>query len=221
MAVQDDVRENELISLFGLKKPKNATRGGIDAVLKIDDSIIPFELKSTSTKSVTTVRDFGPEHIKKWINKHWLIGVYDEKGIKLQYSLYASPKQMLPWIKEKEMYIAPDFSLVHRAPILLTLTDLYFVLGKKEKYTLAEANSIQKKQYKIKEYKELMDVDDGYSPETMLKIFQDRCRYLLSRGATLNNPHIPASYFKGWERITKNHSEKLIKLVNQALSDNV
>lgn len=63
-----------------------------------------------------------------------------------------------------------------------------------------------------------MDRHMGYSPERMLSILQDRCRYLLERGSTLNNPHIPASYFKGWERITTNHAQCLRELLTQSLS---
>ncbi len=221
MPVQDDVRENELIKLFNLRKPDNATRGGTDAVLDFEGKELEFELKSTTTGSVTTVRDFGPEHIKKWIGKHWLVGVYDENGANLQYCLYGSPKQMEPWIKDRELYIGPDFSLIKKTPELLTLDDMYEVLGKKEKYTLQDALALQKKQYTTAEYHELMDIENGYSPERMLKILQDRCRYLLSRGATLNNPHIPASYFQGWEKITENHIDRLRELVAEALQDKV
>ena len=52
----------------------------------------------------------------------------------------------------------------------------------------------------------------------MLKILKQRCKYLIERGSTLNNPHIPASYFDGWERITKNHAKRLNELVFQSLS---
>ena len=64
MTVQDDRRENELIHLFELRKPVNATRSGVDAVLDWNNQQIPFELKSSTKASVTTVRDFSPEHIR-------------------------------------------------------------------------------------------------------------------------------------------------------------
>ena len=91
-------------------------------------------------------------------------------------------------------------------------------MGDKEIYTLEDAKKLQKKQYKIAEYKELMDVKDGYSQERMLQILKNRCQYLIERGSTLNNPHIPASYFEGWERITENHETRLKELVNQSLN---
>ncbi|MEQ9552230.1 MAG: hypothetical protein RIM23_21790 [Coleofasciculus sp. G3-WIS-01] len=62
-----------------------------------------------------------------------------------------------------------------------------------------------------------MDLFQGYSPERMLSILKDRCQYLIERGSTLNNPHIPASYFQGWKRITENHAQRLRELVAEAL----
>ncbi|MGH3609863.1 MAG: hypothetical protein ACRDRD_17525, partial [Pseudonocardiaceae bacterium] len=40
-------------------------------------------------------------------------------------------------------------------------------------------------------YRALMDRKNGYSPERMLTLLRERCRYLLDRGSTRNNPHIP------------------------------
>ncbi|MGK7920045.1 MAG: hypothetical protein AB4080_08575 [Trichodesmium sp.] len=66
---------------------------------------IPFELKSTTKNYVTIVRDFRPEHIKKWRGKHWLFGFYEKGGKTLKYCLYTSPKMMAPWISEKSAYV--------------------------------------------------------------------------------------------------------------------
>ena len=219
MSVQDDAREVEVRELFGLHVPDDHSRGGTDAVLELDGKIIEFELKSTTKGSVTTVRDFGPDHVEKWKSKHWLIGRYKSvkgRGVKLSYCLYGSPAMMAPWINEKAAYIAPDLSLAGLAPAKMTIDDLYIVLGKKKIYSYEDAWALQKKQYKKEEYDQLMDVDNGYSPERMLQILKDRTAYLLRRGSTLNNPHIPASYFKGWERITSDHSERLIELVRDS-----
>lgn len=198
MTVQDDRRESELITLFQLKKPPNATRSGTDAILDFNGLIIPFELKSTTSSSVTTVRDFGLDHIKKWQGKHWLFGFYNREGTELKYCLYASPQVMAQWISEKEAYILSDYKLAQLAPELLTMDILYEILGQKEVYTSKDARSLQKKQYTTQQYREKMDLTQGYSPERMLSILKDRCRYLIERGSTLNNPHILASYFQGW-----------------------
>jgi hypothetical protein len=217
MTVQDDRRENQLITLFQLNRPPNATRGGIDAILELNELSIPFELKSTTSSSVTTVRDFGLDHIKKWQGKHWLFGFYNKEGTELKYCLYASPQVMTYWISEKEAYILADYKLAQLVPELLTIDVLYDILGQKNVYTLEDARSLQKKQYTTKKYFEKMDLTQGYSPEKMLSILKDRCRYLIERGSTLNNPHILASYFQGWEQITDNHAQRLRELVTESL----
>lgn len=220
MSVQDDRREKELIALFQLKKPQNATRSGTDAILDLNGLEIPFELKSTTSSSVTTVRDFGLDHIKKWQGKHWLFGFYNKEGTELKYCLYASPLAMTKWISEKEAYILSDYKLAQIAPELLTIDILYEIIGEKDLYTLEDAKSIQKKQYTAQQYRAKMDLPNAYSPQKMLAILKDRCRYLIERGSTLNNPHILASYFQGWEQITTNHAQRLRELVRDALQDN-
>ena len=219
MVIQDDEREKEQIKLFGLTKLEAEGRSGIDAILILEDgSNIPFELKTTTSGPVATARDFGPDHILKWENKHWLISKYSSNGRYLEYSLYGSPQAMSKWIKEKEAYIEPDFALAKIIPDRITLKDLYRIIGKKQIYSLADAKKLHKQQYRISEYKELMDKEQGYSPKRMLEIVKDRAKYLIERGSTLNNPHIPTSYFNGWERITSNHKKRLRVLVTQSLS---
>ncbi|NET16164.1 MAG: hypothetical protein F6K08_26735, partial [Okeania sp. SIO1H6] len=181
---------------------------------------IPFELKSTTKTSVTTVRDFGPEHIKKWKGKHWLFGFYDKGGKNLKYCLYASPKMMNSWISEKSAYIASDYKLAQLIPELISISLLYEIVGQKEIYTLEDAQRLHKRQYTIQEYQNKMDLEFGYSPERMLLILRDRCQYLIERGSTLNNPHIPASYFQDLERITNNHAQRLRELVTEAIQEN-
>jgi len=214
---QDDLREQEMIELFELIKDENEGRSGIDAFLDLDGTNIPFELKTTSSKSnsVTTVRDFGFDHIQKWQNKHWLFGFY-KKG-KASYK-YGSPALMQNWIKEKEEYIKPDLQLAKIASKNLTLEDLYIVLGEKESYSLEDAKSIQKRQYSTNKYIKLQDITNGYSKSRMLHILKDRATYLMERGGTLNNPHIPGSYFKEWEEITENHAARLREMVRSCIN---
>lgn len=216
MTFQDDQREEETRKLFALEKNENEGRMGVDAVLHIDEKTVEFELKTTSTGSVTTVRDFGPSHIKKWEEKHWLIGVYDATG-KPKYFIYGSPDDMKPWINEMANYIKPDFDLSQIISNKLSLEDLYSILGKKEKYTLEDAQQLHKKQYTKEEYLKMMDVTDGYSSKRMLQILKDRSEYLMKRGSTLNNPHIPASYFDNWPKIEKDHAKTLRKMVKSKM----
>lgn len=218
MPVQDDAREIELMRLFNLTVPEDRSRADIDAYLHLGGQRIPFELKSTTGRSISTVRDFGEDHIRKWRNLHWVFGFYDPAGQRLLYCHYASPAGMARWIEDKWAYVRPDVLLADHAPNLVTLTMLHEILGIKPVYTLADARLIHKAQHSGAEYRARMDHPDGYSPQRMLEILRDRCRYLLSRGATLNNPHIPGAYFAGWERITADHAIRLRDLVRTALA---
>ncbi|MCK5523743.1 MAG: hypothetical protein KAI83_11480 [Thiomargarita sp.] len=212
---QDDGREHQMIELFELVRDTSEGRSGVDAFLELGENRIPFELKTTSKCSVTTVRDFGPEHIKKWQGKHWLFGFYQEKYV---YYNYGSPSMMAPWIEEKAEYIHPDFDLANIVSKKLTLYDLYQICGKKKLYSYHDARRIQKKQYKKDKYLALQDMKGGYSSNRMREILNDRAKYLIERGSTLNNPHIPASYFSDWEKITDNHAMRLRNLVKQSLN---
>lgn len=209
---QDDDREDAMITLFNLYKDETEGRSGVDAFLKINGETIPFELKTTSQGSVTTVRDFGPDHIRKWKNKHWLIGFF-VKG--REYYKYGSPSMMAEWIKSKEKYIAPAFKLAELVPAKINLEEMYRIIGEKEVYTYDDAKAIQKLQYKKEKYLQLQDLKQGYSPRRMLEIIKARAQYLIERGSTLNNPHIPFAYFDGWKEITKNHAEQLRIMVQE------
>lgn len=224
--VQDDARERELRDLFQLE----GTTGRIepDGILNLDDQAIEFELKSTTVGTVSTVRDLGPDHIRKWENTHWIFGFYttnQETGrLKLEYCLYASPAKMAPWIEHMEEYIKADFGLAALVPELVTLDVMDELIGHKEAYSLEDAKSIQKRQYNKDKYMELMDLEDGYSRGIILEILRDRCKYLIRRGSTLNNPHIPKGFFEENftedEMITENHAIRLRELVREALQDN-
>lgn len=214
---QDDIREDAMRVLFDLRKDETEGRSGIDAYLDLDSESLPFELKTTSTGSVTTVRDFGPDHIEKWKDKHWLIGFFMSGR---EYYKYGSPSMMAHWIQSKELYIKPDFMLAELASSKLDLDDMYLVLQEKALYTYEDAKALQKMQYKKEEYIALQDLKKGYSPERMLHIIRDRARYLIERGSTLNNPHIPFSYFDGWIEITENHADQLRQMVRDYLNEN-
>lgn len=213
MAVQDERRELAQIGLFELEKPDGEGRSGVDAILNIDGLEIPFELKSTTDGSVTTARDFGNNHIKKWRGKHFLISKFIKSGAAIEYTIYGGPLDMEPWLKLKEDYIKPDYMISAVAPAKLNMNEMEEIIGLKDSYSYEDAKKIQKSQYSKKKYLDLMDMKDSYSPKRMLEILQDRCRYLLERGSTLNNPHISKKYFEGWPRITQNHSQELRKLV--------
>lgn len=217
MAVQDDRRELEQIELFQLARPTSRSRAGTDGVLEISGDTFEFELKSTTKDSVTTVRDFGMDHIRKWTNKHWLFGFYTKGGKALEYTRYASPAMMAPWIEEKRQYVEVDFRLAKLAAEKLVLQDLFELIDEKPKYRLEDAQALHKKQLKKAEYQRLFDLDNAYSQQKMLEILKLRCVYVVERGSTLNNPHIPKRVLEGFPKITENHAAKLRKLVIQSL----
>lgn len=213
MTAQDDAREREMVGLFNLTVPPDRRRADIDGTLRIDGRTVPFELKSTTGRSISTVRDFGPEHIRKWRDLHWLFGFYTPDGNRLLHCHYASPDGMSAWIGDKERYVRPDVVLADHVPELVTETMVVEILGDKPVYTPADARLVQKNQYSADRYRELQDVPGGYSRRAMLGILRDRCRYVIQRGSTLNNPHIAGSYFDGWERITEDHAARLREMV--------
>ena len=92
---------------------------------------------------------------------------------------------------------------------------MYHLIGKKGVYTYDDAKAIQKRQYKKERYLQLQDLRKGYSPGRMLEIVKNRAKYLIERGSTLNNLHIPFTYFDGWAEITKNHAEQLRVMVRE------
>lgn len=214
---QDAAREDDMRDRF--KLGDSSGRGGEDAYLEVDSKSVPFELKSTGTPSgsVSTARDVGRQHFAKWRSRHWLFGFYrTENGTLIpQRFIYASPVEMEPWIAEQEDYVMLDWALTDFAPGLLGLDALKRVFGQlKDHYSLEDAQQLLKRQKldldameptlrsllaKLAEpparmtseaYRIFMDLPDGYTPPRMLLMLQERCRYLLDRGSTRNNPHI-------------------------------
>ena len=197
MAVQDDQREREMCQLIGLRKGEG--RSDVDAFLDFlahgQNFSAPIELKSTTRGSVSTARDVGPDHIAKWRARIWVFGFYDASGIELQGLLTLGPDDMEGWIGKVESYIAPDFAIGRRIADKLNLEDLYIICGEKSKYSLSDAQALHKRQWNRDRYLSEMDDFEGYTPSKMLEILKLRARYLIQRGSTLNNPHIPRSFF--------------------------
>lgn len=228
MAAQDDAREREMRTLFNLTRPVDAGRSDVDAVLHLKGRSVPaalrgrvvqFELKSATSgrASISTGRDFGLHTIERWRDRHWLFGIYsrDAKGDQaLEYCMYGSPRTMKPWFDEQEDYVKYDVELAEHVPELLTLSVLRSVMGKQSAFSREEAKLLMKKQYSAEDYRATADLPGQmYSQAAMLEMLRERCQYLIERGSTRNNPHIPASYFKDWERITEDHAARLRELV--------
>ena len=197
MAVQDDRREKEMCQLLGLQEGEG--RSEVDAFFDFVANekfySAPIELKSTTTGSVSTARDVGPTHIAKWRSRIWIFGFYNPSGTSLRKLLVLGPNEMEGWIGQKEQYIKPDFAIGDRVAERLDVEDLYIICEKKSKYSLEDAKSLHKRQWNQEKYRSEMDDADGYTPEKMLEILKLRAIYLNQRGSTLNNPHIPKSFF--------------------------
>lgn len=228
MTAQDDARESEMRSLFNLTRPEEYGRADIDAVLELKGRAVPeqvrghqisFELKSATggRPSISTVRDFGLHYIEKWRRLHWLFGIYE--GGKLQYCLYGSPKAMKPWFDRMAAYIGPDVALADHADSFISASTLTAVLGSRRRFTRDDARRLMKNQCSSADYDAASDLSNGeYSRSAMLAMLQQRCEYVIRRGSTLNNPHIPPSYFAGWERITEDHAARLRELVVESIT---
>lgn len=201
MAVQDDGRERELIRLIGLRS--GVSRSGVDAYYDFSAEGVryttPIELKSTTSRSVSTARDVGLHHIEKWRQRVWVFGFYDRPGNRLEDVLVLGPQDMEPWIGKLERYIAPDIAIGERVAMRLSIEDLHVICGEKAVYGLEDAKSLHKRQWTKARYDREMDVDGGYSPGRMLDMLKLRAKYLNARGATLNNPHIPSTYWSPFE----------------------
>lgn len=220
MPVQDDEREREMRQLFNLRIAPERSRSDIDAYLKLGEETINFELKSTTGKGFSTVRDLGPDHLAKWRDGlHWIFAVYSDGGAHLDYCYYASPADMEPWFEAKEQYIAPDLALADALPPMASEQQVIDAFGSKQTYTTAEAKRIMKNQWSAEEYKTQQDVPEGgFSLARMTDLMQRRARYLLLRGSTLNNPHVPMGYFTDFEKIEEEHASRLRELVQGYLS---
>jgi len=116
--IQDDVREDMLKKIFSLKDSGEG-RMGADA---IDDKKRRYELKSGSKKMVTTARDVGLHTIKKWREKHWLVGFGKVKQNKFLFDeiFYLSPNDMEPFYQKIENKIQPDLDLLEEIKINLS-----------------------------------------------------------------------------------------------------
>ena len=179
IVAQDDEREKRLRDLFNLVRPPGAGRHGIDGILTIDGREIEFELKSVTTKngSVSTVRDLGRDHIRKWKHIHWIVGFWIDD--ELADCRYGSPDDTKAWIDDKWEYARPDFEMAQLVPGLVTIETMFKIIGKKDPYTPDDARRLHKDQFTTEQYRAYMDQELGYSPQRMLEIFKERVKYVI------------------------------------------
>ncbi|UCV01008.1 hypothetical protein [Acidovorax radicis] len=213
MPVQDDERERELVRMFNLNWDPAHQRAGVDAVLDVEVNGENFrfdvEVKSSTGTTVSTARDVGMDHIKKWRRMLFVIGFYSKEARRpeLQHCLCLTPVDMEPWIASIEAKISIDFKLALWASRRLLVEDLYEVCGEQESYSIEDAKRLHKQQWTADEYQAALDlVVDGkprISPQRMLEILQLRLQYIAQRGATLNNPHITKTHLSSFEETNR------------------
>jgi hypothetical protein len=204
--VQDDAREQELVREFNLHWDPDHQRSGVDATLDIGIGPKTFridvEVKSTTSKGVSTARDVGIDHIQRWRRMFFVIGTYEKRGhrLALQRSLCLTPLDLEPWIAGLESYIAPDYLIAQRASARLDLPDLFVICEKQATYSVDDAKKLHKRQWTAQQYKDAADIEVAGKPrisqQKMLEILRLRSAYIAERGATLNNPHIPLTYLE-------------------------
>lgn len=220
MAVQDDSREAEMRDLFGLSETPDRKRSDVDAVLTLPNRVLKFELKSTTRTSFSTVRDLGPEHIEKWATMHWLFAFYDVSGRTIESAYYGSPAQLLQWVTGIDQYIRPDQILAELMREKVDESVVDAVLGQGDFFTQSDAERIQKRQWTKSDYLKNRDLADGFSRSKMHEILKSRVHYLIARGSTLNNPHIPGSYVRNLTKLSLSKTEageSLLKAVQKEL----
>ncbi len=204
MTVQDDERERELVRIFNLAWDPDHQRSGVDAVLGIDiagrNYYFEVEVKSSTGSTVSTARDVGMEHIRKWRRKMFVVGFYSKEPRRpeLQRCLCLTPVDMEPWIASVENKIAIDYTLATMAARKLELDDLFQVCTEQSTYSIEDAKRLHKLQWTNKQYVDAQDVVENgkrrISQQAMLKILRLRSKYIAERGATLNNPHVTKAH---------------------------
>ena len=233
MTVQDDARERELCRIFNLQWSREHQRDGTDASFKIEINgatvEIPVEVKSTTGNTVSTARDVGMPHIKKWRSHFWIIGFYTKtRDPDLIKTLCLTPDDIEPWVASIEAKILPDFNLAKSASKRLVIDDLYEICGKKEYYTIADAKRLHKQQWSVAQYQKALDLEiDGskvISKEGMLSVLKLRSTYIAERGATLNNPHVTAKFLNSFTNsdraIEEDWAQKLREVAREYLTKN-
>jgi hypothetical protein len=206
MTVQDDERERELVRMFNLSWDPAHQRAGVDAELVIEMDArrirLDVEVKSTTGATVSTARDVGIEHIRRWRKMFFAIGFYSREARRpeLQKCLCLSPLDMEPWIVSVENKVQIDFKLAERASRKLMLDDLFDVCGEQATYSMQDAKRLHKSQWTVAQYEAALDTHQAsqqrISQQKMLEILQLRSKYISERGATLNNPHVTKAHLK-------------------------
>jgi len=111
MPIQDDHREDVLIAQFNLIKYSDHARGVYDAS---DHNHNKYELKSTTTTTVSTARDFSDNHIARWRSQYLIIGQWKESSQSYTHIHFLAPVHMEGWIQTIEKKINQRKNIAER-----------------------------------------------------------------------------------------------------------
>lgn len=210
---QDDGRERAMVAALNLDQRPDRSRHDEDAHLDVTvqgrSHRLLFELKSTPANSdFGTGRDTGTRQLLRWSEMHFVFGWFPPRDNRPLRMWYGSPAMMRGWIAAELDYIAPDLRLLTLVPALVGEDVVDAVLGSKDVYDFEDMKRLMKAQWNTDRasgrgnlYRERADLATGerpselrYSRTAALSAVQDRIRYLLARGGTVNNRKISARY---------------------------
>lgn len=211
---QDDAREQMMRGACNIKKDADGGRYGEDGYLEVEHlgtlQRLLFELKSApENDDFGTGRDTGLAQLRRWSGMHFVFAWIPPREMMIKRLWYASPSMLRGWNDREQAYIKLDLALVDQVPPLATEHLLHVLLGEKSDYTFDELNLLVKDQWNrdvrrgrpASLYEERADVHrdrqrklNRYSHAVALIALEDRVRYLLDRGATVNNRKIGKRY---------------------------
>ena len=209
---QDDAREQMMRGACNIQK--DSGRYGEDGFLDIRvgerTHHLLFELKSApENDDFGTGRDTGLAQLQRWSQMHFVFAWIPPREMMIKRMWYGSPLALKGWNEREQAYIKLDLALVDRIPPLATAELLHELIGEKDEYTFDDLSVLVKDQWNkdtrrgraTSLYEDRADVHrdrqrrlNRYSHDIALRALEDRVRYLLDRGATVNNRKISKKY---------------------------
>lgn len=110
--VQDDLREQQLA--LQLRPERSRSRTGSDAR---DEHGNRYELKTVTTRSVTTGRDIGPDYLDRLRRSYFICahGENTDYGFQIRDIYFLAPAMMEDWIGRMDARMSSDKNLVDAA----------------------------------------------------------------------------------------------------------
>jgi hypothetical protein len=210
--IQDDAREIELVKLFKLKQHINRKRHELDAFLEYAGNDYKFELKSTTVINVSTASPLTLNHIRRWRDYHWIIGIYNSK-YKLEYCYFGFPEDMKEWLDFWENDILRGIKISNLLIEKIDKKMVKEIFGNKKIFTKEDLFPQMKNTFTKEEYEILKDESDGYSLDRTLEMFKESNKKYLYSGSNINNPKIPKNVYSKWNLITGNYDKELRNLI--------